>query len=162
MQGWHCGKGLIYYRPVTYIYALHGPDCIQTVFFIFSIFTLSNLGDSSNLISSLSQTRTVNSKFRAFCLAPITFIVKLYMAEDPENHTLFSSTYPPKPNRGEPLPLPFPKRTTNSVSIIKNGTKFLLLVSLLLFYNHLYNISFIFFIILNKLCRCHVNSFFSI
>ena len=31
MQGWHYGKGLIYYRPVSYIYVLRGPDCIQTV-----------------------------------------------------------------------------------------------------------------------------------
>ena len=32
MQGWHYGKGLIYYRPVSYIYTLRAPDCIQTVF----------------------------------------------------------------------------------------------------------------------------------
>ena len=32
MQSWHFGKGLIYYRPVSYIYVLRGPDCNQTVF----------------------------------------------------------------------------------------------------------------------------------
>ena len=119
-QGWRYGKGLIYYRPVSYIYVLRAPDCIQTVFFIFSIFTLSNLGDSSNLIGSLSQTRTVNSKFRAFCLAPITIIVKLFMTEDPENPTLFSSTYPQISQIGESPPPPLSQENNKLCQHNKN------------------------------------------
>ena len=38
MQGWHYGKGLIYYRSVSYIYVLRGP-LHSNSFFIFSIFS---------------------------------------------------------------------------------------------------------------------------